>query len=76
MNYYHSPYRSMSESHHLSECPRCGDQALESLGSYAHCVNCFYFHDYDTSFVPIDHSMDVFDWASAGKKASVTKSKT
>ncbi len=62
MNFYRSPYRTMSEAHHhLGECPRCGDHALEILSSYAHCVNCLYFHEHDSSFIPIDFSMDAFE---------------
>ena len=38
----------------ISTCPRCGTRSFETLGNYAHCVECLYvednFFDLETSY--------------------------
>ena len=62
MNFYRPPYQARSESyHHLCECPRCGHLSYEYMSSYAHCVNCLYFCDYQETFLPVYYSMESFE---------------
>ena len=35
------------EKESLNKCPRCNDYSFESLETYAHCVSCNYFEDYE-----------------------------
>ena len=39
----------MKSKYQLRKCPRCQDQAFESLKTYAFCINCNYSSDELTS---------------------------
>ncbi len=30
----------------ISQCPRCGTRSFETLGNYAHCIECLYVEDH------------------------------
>ena len=57
MIFHRSLMRPTFQSHHrLSECPRCGYSSFEYLNSYAHCVNCLHYQDFEGSMLPIEYS--------------------
>ena len=41
----------------ICKCPRCGTRSFETLGNYAHCIECLYVEDQYSSIETAYHQV-------------------
>jgi hypothetical protein len=58
----------MSKSY-ISHCPRCGTRSFESLGNYAHCMECLYVEDQYCDIETAYHQAERLKRELAARKA-------